>query len=78
MFLGKTYRRNERNKNAAEMYLLAAEYFRMNNKDDEAAAALYGAYDSFRAAGLSGDADETARMLKSLYPQSRQAKNIRI
>ena len=78
MFLGKTYRRNERNKNSAEMYLLAAEYFRMNNKDDDAAAALYGAYDSFRAAGLSGDADETSRMLKSLYPQSRQAKNIRI
>ena len=48
------------------------------DEDDDAAAALYGAYDSFRVAGLSGDADETALMLKSLYPQSRQAKNIRI
>lgn len=77
-FLGKMYRRNERNKSAAELYLLAAEYFRMNALDDDAAAALYGAYDSFRAAGLSGDAEATAQTLKTLYPDSRQAKNIRI
>lgn len=77
-FLGKMYRRTERNKSAAELYLLAAEYFRMNDMDDDAAAALYGAYDSFRAAGLSGDAEATAQTLKALYPDSRQAKTIRI
>lgn len=77
-FLGRTYRLGDKNKDAAEMYLLAAEYFRQNSKDEDAAASLYGAYDSFRAAGLRGDADETARTLKSLYPNSRQAKNIKI
>lgn len=77
-FLGKMYRRSERNKNAADLYLLAAEYFRMNSQDDDAASALYGAYDSFRAAGLSGDAEATAQTLRALYPDSRQAKNIKL
>ena len=75
--LAQAYRVQNKNKAASEMYLSSAEYYRMNKKDDEAAAALYGAYDAFIASGLPGDANETARTLQSLYPQSRYAKNVR-
>ena len=64
------------NKKAAEMYLLAAEYYRSSSNDENlAAAALYGALDSFVAEGLMGDAKETANLLIKLYPESKQAKN---
>ena len=78
LFLGKCYRRDGRNKEAAEMYLAAAEYFRMNAKDEEAAMSLYGAQDAFMAASLFADAHETARMLKLLYPESRYAKSVKV
>lgn len=78
MFLGKCYRRDGRNKEAAEMYLAASEYFRMNAMDDDAAMSLYGAQDAFRAASLFADANETARMLKMLYPESRYAKSVNV
>ena len=38
---------------------------------------MYGAYDSFLAAGMKGDANATARQLKELYPASRQAKSVK-
>ncbi|MBQ5999163.1 MAG: tetratricopeptide repeat protein [Treponema sp.] len=71
--LGQAYRLKNRNKLSAEMFLSAAEYYRMNGKDGLAAAALYGAYDAFIAANMIGDANETARTIKSLYPSSIQA-----
>lgn len=77
-FLGKKYRELEKNKQAAEMYLLAAEYYRMNEADENAAASLYGSYEAFRAAGLTGDANDTAQLLKKLYPESRQARNVKV
>ena len=55
------------------MFLAAAEYYRMNGMDAQASAALYGAYDAFLASGSVGDANETARTLKKLYPSSAQA-----
>lgn len=73
--LGLFYRKEDRNGEAASMYLLAAQYFRMNRNDSDAAAALYNAADAFTAAGKDGDAAETVKTLRSLYPQSRQAQS---
>jgi tetratricopeptide (TPR) repeat protein len=69
-------RRTGKNKEAADIYLFAAEQYRANGKDDEAASALYNAADAFRAAGKDGDADETVKTLKKLYPRSRQSESL--
>lgn len=69
-------RKNQDNKKAAEMYLLAAEYYRNVKNGNRAAAALYGAAEAFAAEGLSGDARETASLLKQLYPKSVQAEKV--
>ncbi len=69
-------RRNGNNKKAAEMYLKAAEYYRSVKDSSGAASSLYGAAEAFAADGLSGDARETAALLKDLYPQSIQAERI--
>ena len=58
------------------MYLRAAEYYRNVSNGERAAAALYGAAEAFTAAGLTGDARETAGLLKQLYPDSLQAENV--
>lgn len=71
--LGQAYRLKNKNKASSEMFLAAAEYYRMNGMDAQASAALYGAYDAFLASGSVGDANETARTLKKLYPSSAQA-----
>ena len=76
--LGNNYRTQQKNKSAAEMYLLAAEYFRMSKNDEKAASVLYSAVDAFVAAGLPGDANETAKLLQDLYPKSKQAKNVNV
>ena len=49
----------------------------MNSKGDEAAAALYGAYDAFIAQNMPADANDTARTLQKLYPESRQARAVK-
>lgn len=74
LLLGFWYRKKEMNKKSADMYLSAARYFRMNNDAANAAQALYGAADAFGAAGMPADAKDAADTLKSLYPESREAK----
>ena len=74
MILGSQYRAQNSNKTAANYYLSAAEYFRMNSDSENAARALYGAVESFDAAGLYGDSKETAKTLAKLYPDSRQSQ----
>ena len=76
--IANNYRNSGKNKTAAEMYLSAAEYFRMSKNDEKAAGVLYAAVDAFNAEGLSGDANETAKLLQKLYPQSKQAKNVKV
>lgn len=77
-FIAEYSRANNENQKAAEMYLLAAEYYRgSSNADDKAAAALYGAVEAFVADGLTADAKETAGLLIKLYPESKQAKNVK-
>lgn len=61
----------DRKSEAAEKYLLAAEYFRKENNDDKVALCLYTATECFVHLGKKGDAEETAKLLKQLYPASR-------
>lgn len=77
-FIADYSRANNENQKAAEMYLLAAEYYREgSNADEKAASALYGAAEAFVACGLTADAKETAGLLIKLYPESKQAKNVK-
>ena len=75
-FIADYERRNGENKKAAQMYLRAAEYYRGVKNEKGAAAALYGAAEAFAAEGLLGDARETAKLLKELYPESVQAQRV--
>ena len=70
--LGSYYRQNGRYADGASKYLSAAEYARMSGDASGAASALYGAVDAFDAAGMFNDSKETAKLLDSLYPDSRQ------
>ena len=58
------------------MYLKAAEFYRSMKNSSGAAASLYGAAEAFAADGFTGDARETAKLLKELYPQSIQAERV--
>lgn len=75
-FIADYCRKNQENKKAAQMYLKAAENYRSVRNGERAAAALYGAAEAFAADGLSGDARETAALLKQLYPESLQAEKV--
>lgn len=70
--LASLYRMRKRNTESAKMYLSAAEYWRKNASENNAAAALYGAVEAFDAAGSYSDAKEAASLLEKLYPASRQ------
>lgn len=72
------YRGKSASKDAAQHYLLAAEYYRSCEGVDEMlpSSALYSAVEAFVADGLVGDARETAKLLKSLYPKSRYASAV--
>ena len=63
---------------AAEYYLKAAEYYRASGRDStgRAAAALYSATAAFVSAGLTGDAQVTAKLLVELYPETKQGKKV--
>ncbi len=76
--LGNAARKSENDSESARFYLKAAEYYRMGDSSDKASASFYGAYEAFKAAGLRKDANETAKLLKTLYPESRQAKRVKI
>lgn len=67
------YRMNGNAKKAAENYLSSAMAYRSAGKDLQAAQSLYSAADAFVAAKLNGDARETAKTLKELYPESEYA-----
>lgn len=58
------------------LYIKAAEYYKGCSKDANAASALYLAVEAFLELNQTGDARETAKTLKMLYPNSRQAQNV--
>ena len=69
-------RKNGEYRNSARKYLEAATAFRSLGNSEKAAESLYSAADSFNAAKLKGDARETAKTLKELYPQSHYAASV--
>lgn len=72
------YQTKNENSKAAEMYLRSAEYYRNSSLEDEkVASVLYRAVEAFSAGGFSADAKQTAELLKKLYPESKQAKNVK-
>lgn len=75
-FIADYFRRKEENQKAAEMYLTAAQSYRSLEDSSRAAACLYGAAEAFVVQGLLADAEETAELLKELYPDSRQALRV--
>ena len=75
-FIADYRRKNDENTTAAALYLKAAEYYRSAENGERSAICLYGAAEAFVAAGMTADARETARLLKKLYPESRQAQRI--
>ncbi len=75
IFLAGAYRNRGENKKSAEMYLDAVKYSRQAGKDDNAARSLYGAVESFDAAGLYADAKATFTEMKKLYPENKYTKD---
>jgi len=75
-FVADYNRKENNNQKAAEMYLTAAEYYRSVDDSEKAAVVLYGAVEAFVADGFEGDGRQTADLLKSLYPESRQAQRV--
>jgi len=76
VLLANIYRGSRRNKEAAEMYLQATQFYRKLAFENEAARSLYGAAEAFDAANMKGDAKSTADLLKKLYPSSSYAKEV--
>lgn len=59
------------NSTAASSYLDAARHARASGNSQTAERALYSATEAFCAAGLYGDARETVKNMKELYPKSK-------
>ena len=77
--LAQAYRQKNENGLSARYYLKAAQYYRRNKNTDElVSCALYGAYEAFTAEGLVGDANECAKNLKELYPDTSYARSAKI
>lgn len=68
--IAQSLRQADQNKDAAEKYLSAAQYARMNKNEELSARALYGAVESFDAAGMTADAKSTAQTMTELYPKN--------
>ena len=62
---------------SAGYFLAAAKYSRMGGSNELASRALYGAAESFDAAGKKGDAKNVAENLIELYPDTVHAKSVR-
>ncbi|MCQ2584904.1 MAG: tetratricopeptide repeat protein [Treponema sp.] len=77
LIMAEYFYEQNRKAEAAEKYLKAAEYSRMNGDGDLAAFSLYTATECFVHLGKRGDANETASLLKQLYPESKYTNAVR-
>ncbi|WP_297647636.1 tetratricopeptide repeat protein [uncultured Treponema sp.] len=59
-----------KNKEAAQRFLVCAEFARKSGNDELAQRAIYGAAESFDAAKLYADSEKSAKTLLELYPKS--------
>lgn len=77
LIMAEYFFEQNRKAEAAEKYLKAAEYSRMNGDGDTAAFSLYTATECFVHLGKRADANETATLLKQLYPESKYTNAVR-
>lgn len=75
-FVADYYRQQQKLADAAKFYLKAAQYYRSTDNSQKAASSLYSAAEAFVADGYIGDAEETAALLKELYPDTRYAERV--
>ncbi len=66
----KYFRFQNKNKEAAQKFLVCAEFARESGSEDLAQKAIYGAAESFDAASLHADSENAAKVLLELYPKS--------
>lgn len=59
-----------KNKEAAQRFLTCAEFARKSGNDELAQKSIYGAAESFDAAKLYADSENSAKTLLELYPES--------
>lgn len=59
-----------KNKEAAQKFLICAEFARKSGNDELSQKAIYGAAESFDAAKLYADSENSAKALLELYPKS--------
>ena len=59
-----------KNEEAAQRFLICAEFARKSGNDELAQRAIYGAAESFDAAKLYADSENSAKTLLGLYPKS--------
>ena len=66
---------NQKFYDSAQNYLQAAQFYRTFD-DAKSAIPLYSAVEAFLAGDYKSDAEEVAKILKNLYPDSRQAQRV--
>lgn len=74
-FIADYQRKNQNFYDAAQNYLKAAQFYRTFD-DAKSAVTLYSAVEAFLAGDFQSDAEEVSKMLKNLYPDSRQAQRV--
>lgn len=70
------YMSKQNYKNAAESFLQATEFYRITDKT-KPAETLYLCVECFNFAKMYSDAEETAKVLINLYPDTDYAKNVK-
>ena len=76
VLLADILRSQNKNDEAADMFLSAAEFGRKCGNSEIAERSLYGAAEAFDAAGKKADALSTAKVLINLYPKSQYAADV--
>ncbi len=74
-FIADYQRKNQKYYDSAQNYLKAAQFYRTFD-DAKSAITLYSAVEAFLAGDYKSDAEEVAKILKNLYPDSRQAQRV--
>ena len=74
-FIADYERKNQNFYDSAQNYLQAAQFYRTFD-DAKSAITLYSAVEAFLAGDYKSDAEEVAKILKNLYPDSRQAQRV--
>lgn len=74
-FIADYQRKNHNYYDSAQNYLQAAQFYRTFD-DAKSAITLYSAVEAFLAGDFQTDAADVSKILKNLYPDSRQAQRV--